>query len=343
MIMTKEKVNLCNKRLLWPDITKVIGLYFMILGHGGLYGELWIQQLIYSFHMPLFFILSGIFFEKNNLLKSAKALLIPYFTMNIIMLLWNFVFNKDSFSFFLGKHIPAILLGVGYNINNYIPVCSPMWFFYVLFIVHLMINIVLKISSKYRFVLCLFSTFAIVFVLLLRYFNIDTIFPIDSSLFAVPFFSIGILMKYELLKSWSLMKNFIIICTMLPILLTANHFNGRIDMNTCHIGNNIALTIVTGFSGTIMIIAISKLVAKSRLLKIRWDVISYGASIIVGLNLWIISILKVSLNYISPDFKFNIISGLVLSLLIMLLCYPLIVVSLRCCPFLIGRKYKYMQ
>lgn len=60
-----------NNRLLWPDICKTIGLYLMVLGHVGLYGADNVIQLIYSFHMPLFFIMSGIFFKQGNLKKTT--------------------------------------------------------------------------------------------------------------------------------------------------------------------------------------------------------------------------------------------------------------------------------
>lgn len=94
-----------NNRLLWPDICKTIGLYLMVLGHVGLYGADNVIQLIYSFHMPLFFIMSGIFFKQGNLKKTTIALLIPYLTMNTIMLLWSLMLNKDSIIVWINKHI----------------------------------------------------------------------------------------------------------------------------------------------------------------------------------------------------------------------------------------------
>lgn len=48
-----------SQRYYWLDWAKVIGLYLMVLGHtgGGLF--FW-GKWLYSFHMPLFFIISGI-------------------------------------------------------------------------------------------------------------------------------------------------------------------------------------------------------------------------------------------------------------------------------------------
>lgn len=70
-----------NKRFSIIDIAKGIGILFVILGHcvggGG------IHRWIYSFHMALFFFLSGMVFKKttirNLISKKSKSLLIPFF------------------------------------------------------------------------------------------------------------------------------------------------------------------------------------------------------------------------------------------------------------------------
>lgn len=331
-----------NQRLMWPDITKTIGLYLMILGHGGLYGTENIQQLIYSFHMPLFFIMSGIFFKQGNLKKTTIALLIPYLTMNILMLLWSLYINKDSFIFWINRHIPAILLGLGYNTDKYIPVCTPMWFFYVLYLEHLIMNMIFKfpILKKPYFSIILFNVVFIFVILILKKNNIDTLFPIDSTLLAFPFFSIGLLLKQTLLEDWSSNKSLIILFLMLPLLLISNFFNGRIDINTALIGNNIFLMIFSGLTGTLLLIAFSKYIEKkiSNIKIINWKKYSLGGSIIVGLNLLIITITKKILIFVYPGFKLNFITGIFISVAVMLFCSLLITFCLRYCPILIGRK-----
>lgn len=49
-----------NKHLYWIDFAKVIGLYLMVLGHGNMVSDD-LRCYIYSFHMPLFFVISGLF------------------------------------------------------------------------------------------------------------------------------------------------------------------------------------------------------------------------------------------------------------------------------------------
>lgn len=67
-----------NTRNLLFDIIKGIGIILMIIGHLTQYAT----NIIFSFHMPLFFILSGYFYKqtdiKSGLINDAKRLIIPY-------------------------------------------------------------------------------------------------------------------------------------------------------------------------------------------------------------------------------------------------------------------------
>lgn len=80
---TLEPVNSSN-RVEWVDIAKGIGMILVIIGHLSVpYTDLW----IYTFHMPLFFFLSGTVFSGKKykflpfLKKKVKSLVIPYFTL----------------------------------------------------------------------------------------------------------------------------------------------------------------------------------------------------------------------------------------------------------------------
>lgn len=70
-----------QKRLLWIDTAKVIGISLMILGHRNLL-DINSTKVIFSFHMPLFFIISGMFWKNINLDKTiksiSKTLLLPF-------------------------------------------------------------------------------------------------------------------------------------------------------------------------------------------------------------------------------------------------------------------------
>lgn len=92
-----------KRRLLWPDIAKGVGIILVVFGHvwrganqaGLLPNEplfVLIDNAIYLFHMPLFFVLAALFFERSarrdgflgGLRTRAVTLLYP-------LLLWSYI------------------------------------------------------------------------------------------------------------------------------------------------------------------------------------------------------------------------------------------------------------
>ena len=79
-----------KERLHWLDYSKTIGMYLVVLGHVK-DNTLLLKGIIYSFHMPLFFFLSG-FLHKLSwggkfCVSLVKQLVIPFFIFNGLTLL----------------------------------------------------------------------------------------------------------------------------------------------------------------------------------------------------------------------------------------------------------------
>ena len=72
--------TLPKKRIAYIDVAKGIGILLMILGHTMTSG--WGKDVIYSFHMPLFFIIGGYLYKEKSVSLSLKnhfrRLVIPY-------------------------------------------------------------------------------------------------------------------------------------------------------------------------------------------------------------------------------------------------------------------------
>ena len=68
-----------NKRIEYLDIARGIGIFLVVLGHCYSLPE-WMWHLIYSVHMPLFFVLSGYVFKPAQSGGSGKGtgLGVPY-------------------------------------------------------------------------------------------------------------------------------------------------------------------------------------------------------------------------------------------------------------------------
>lgn len=89
-----------DKRERWIDCVKGVAIFFVVMAHvNG--REVFLYKWIYSFHMPIFFIIAGIVFslkaEWQNqktcelIKKKAVQLLYPYLTFSILTLFWTII------------------------------------------------------------------------------------------------------------------------------------------------------------------------------------------------------------------------------------------------------------
>ena len=75
-----KKNIIVNKKVLNVDIVKGFAIILVMIGHSGMFlsikDKALLNSIIYSFHMPLFFILAGFFMkEKVSLKKSNKKII----------------------------------------------------------------------------------------------------------------------------------------------------------------------------------------------------------------------------------------------------------------------------
>ena len=82
-----------EKRLDWLDVAKGFGILLVIFAHTD---NSMFRSLIYTFHVPLFFFLSGYVFSnkydfKTFLIKKIKAIVVPYFLYGIPMITYAYM------------------------------------------------------------------------------------------------------------------------------------------------------------------------------------------------------------------------------------------------------------
>lgn len=125
---------------MYIDIAKGIAILAMIIGHS--YGKLsWLWE---SFHMPLFFILSGYFFTKRNnidvIKKGANSLLKPYFFTIFSLALISILLGSLDSSM---RYPRSILFPDGVRENPFMPNWTnsgALWFLPALFWCRLIYN-----------------------------------------------------------------------------------------------------------------------------------------------------------------------------------------------------------
>ncbi len=132
----------CN-RILWIDVAKGITIILTIIGHSLGYGTLG-RNVIFSFHMPLFFILSGYTFRvstnwegfANRIKKDAVRLILPVLYVSFISISLQFLSSTDHsrnnfFSIFCGMG-RSLFWSSGVSVYNS-PALGMMWFLISLF------------------------------------------------------------------------------------------------------------------------------------------------------------------------------------------------------------------
>ena len=160
------------------DVLKGLAILLMIIGHcispqdNTTFG-LAIRHMIYSFHMPLFFLIGGLFFKGNlNIKKDARRLLVPYlFTCLILLFVKSIEVIVNNDLALLRLEIIKDLLGSTWYprtnlIFNHFPSVGAIYFLFTLFWCRVIYALLFKTLGDKRLTLgvcCLFlSTLAVI-------------------------------------------------------------------------------------------------------------------------------------------------------------------------------------
>lgn len=136
-----------GNRLDWPDVAKGICIISVILGH---LGSAWLNQIVFIYHLPVFFLISGYFLrkkgdEKEYIIDKAKRLLIPYAAtcsiVTIIAVIQNFIAG-GSVHDTITKWFTASIYGAGDNWKAPIPVnqIGAIWFLLAMFFATIIVH-----------------------------------------------------------------------------------------------------------------------------------------------------------------------------------------------------------
>ncbi len=265
------------------DVAKGLGMLFVVFAHVN-YTPI-LLTLIYGFHMPLFFLLAGMVFQKKKypsfgsfLKRRAKTLLCPYVLFYVASVLLRLIVmiagggitpdNKAQ----LIKYIMQMFLSQGSGgVAN-----APLWFIPCLFVVESLYFFLSKLKKQYRVPVCILLVFLgwILESGLLPFRNKILPWSIDSALFALGFYAIGNICAPQIFgaiqkvgasedKKWIAVGAGVLSVTlMIPLAL----LNGKISLGS-KILNNGFLLYATGVLGTIGILAVSVLLQKCKFLK----------------------------------------------------------------------------
>ena len=243
------------------DIAKGIGILLVIVGHtGGLPADTYIHHFIYSFHMPLFFILGGFLFKPSNIVthvrKDAKRLLLPYVFSVFLLILWFVILGikYDNYGM-VWRTLQTGLFGSGqYHASpiwgNY-PTIGMIWFLLAMFWCRVTYNMIAKLPKLHKYLLGAVIAMA---ATMIDNFIINLPLGILTGLSAIVFYMLGNALNENL--AWVHKKHTIFSVVGIVCWLIALRFSS-IGMAACHYENYI-LDIAGACGATWCVYALSR-------------------------------------------------------------------------------------
>lgn len=235
-----------TERLTWVDAAKGIGIFLVFLGHTALPYPLFIY--LFSFHMPLFFFLSGYLYRpgKHNswwdFLKSKfKKLIIPYaLFFAILFIYWILIGRAIGDIQNLNVKISTIFYEFFYASAYLKTPFAPLWFLLTLFWVELIFFFLQNNITK-KFWLFL----SLILISLIGYFyglkmNVRPPWGLDIALVAVLLYGLGHFAKAFKVQLSHISKFLLIL--VVPILVLIGWrlalVNGQVDMMANYYGTS---------------------------------------------------------------------------------------------------------
>lgn len=179
------KNNSGKQRIEFIDLAKGICIILVVILHVASGNEI---PLLRALRMPLYFILSGLFFKtydgfSNFTLKKLNRLLIPLLFFIFIGITFATIFNSHS-----------VIDNLKYCFINPLIFNFPLWFLICLFEVNIIYYIIQSISANiYLKTLLVLATGLT--GMILDYYGLYLPIYLDSALSATPFFFVGTILK----------------------------------------------------------------------------------------------------------------------------------------------------
>lgn len=317
-------------RYSWIDYAKVICIYMMVVCHAGLKGNMG-TILIYQFHMPAFYIISGYLFKTKGLKNELLAFGVPLIVLGGVNLLYSFLRVFISSDFRLLDTFDAWLLVAWSSLRSLYVQSQPSlfqgcWFVIVLWMMRIFMESRFLRSSKCLvLVICLLWSCSESFwhwpelVYSLRVYHIMSAFP---------FFITGMILKE---------KNVVFLCGSIELKIglvflffAITLVQGMVDLYKYMFGVNYLFFYVNALIGSFLLFNFC-----SRLPQRNWvEIFSIGTLLILGIHGIIFKPINDILEYCGVV---NVYYAVFVGLVVMVICYYPIKWLNKKCPLLLGK------
>ena len=306
-----------KERLYYLDIARGFAILLIVLGHLTSSDNIFVKW-IYSFHLILFFIISGYLLKvkKSENVKlydalkvRAKTVLLPYFTFSLIFIVSDFILK--------GFSVSILIYDIAYTILLVSP--SALWFLPAFFIGELLVLAIIKFKNGYLKYISIIGCILIPLVVSSMNYNFLMLL-ISRSLIACALIFIGYSLK-PFIEKTTVVQSII----MLAVTFILAQINSSVDLSSLNFGN-MFLYLFNGIVATVAVIGICKSINRNNLLEF------YGVNtiIIMGTHQWMT---KLFVMYFGNE---NILS-IVTFIIIMSIEIPIIYLINNYAPWMLGK------
>jgi fucose 4-O-acetylase-like acetyltransferase len=283
------------KRVGYVDIAKGIGIILVVMGHNDFaLISPFVHKLIYSFHMPMFFFMSGMFFKPDVpflsfIRQRFHRVLKPFFVMILLIYFASLSFSKVSLVMASRRLLKAM-----YASGQYLDWVQ-LWFLPHLFVVSLFAYLFIRALRHQRLFKVRWLMLVLVYVVGVLGINVFSPFEFsllgkDLSLYGLPF-SIDIvlvssfffILAYELNQHpyTSVLESrwLLFICGALLVFLVW-YFPYRIDFNIRQF-DSLPINTLESLLGILFILAISRQLERISALSYIFSYIGQASLIIL--------------------------------------------------------------
>lgn len=245
--MGKQLIN----RYYWLDVTKFIGIFLIVLCHLPI--SWFLQKFLWTFHVPLFFFISGFLFKEAEaklfLQKLSARLVLPYIYVYVVCVVLTMLIKAD----YDPQHSLNRLLGLFWGTHRYPDfVNSALWFLPGLMTVQVLYFFGVQKQPLLYFVLLAVS----VFWYQNHYLNL--FFSIDLALLGLNFFIAGVLVKkHAYIDKIRANTRWVAALFVVSLLVTVDF---AASGNVWYAGPHYSFSLLGGLMGITMVITLSLLV-----------------------------------------------------------------------------------
>lgn len=270
-------------RIKWVDRAKGIGIVLVVIGHilGDQHVLSLLYQLIYAFHMPLFFVISGYLQSSNavryrlydSFINNSRQLLLPYYFFGFLSFFilvisaygdgteldWHDTF-KSTFQLLAGLDARFYSKSVNARLIN-----APLWFFPALFMTRMIYFVLIKLFPVGYLLLSSVILSAIGHLYI--YSSMPPIpMQFDAALIAIFFYVVGVFCrKHDIFSDDGLIGNnaFIISVSVFVVYLWSACANGNVALRGPY--GYLPLFYLSAITGSLLVIIISRYIRSSLL------------------------------------------------------------------------------